>query len=69
MENEKNIATNLNFLLKDDFFKYSFEKLCLNKELNNQEKEYTLSSAILFFDFMTKTKDLKFISKLATILF
>ncbi|AYN01892.1 hypothetical protein [Chryseobacterium sp. 3008163] len=53
---EKNIATNLNSLLKDDFFENSFQKLCLNKELNNMEKEYILSSAILFFQFYDQDK-------------
>lgn len=56
MEQEKKIITNLNSLLNDNFFENAFQKLCLNKELNNLEKEYILSSAILFFRFYDQDK-------------
>lgn len=56
MGNKKRITTNLNFLIEDDFFKNIFQKLCLNKELHSNEKEYILSTAILFFRFYDNDK-------------
>jgi len=44
---------------KDKYFKNIFEKLCLNKELNFQEKEFILTCALLFFKYYNFDKRLK----------
>jgi superfamily II DNA or RNA helicase len=62
---KKNAVTNLNSLLKDEFFKETFQKLCLDKELNFDEKEYILSSALLFFRFYDFNKKNKIYFKIA----
>lgn len=56
MAKEKRDITNLNNLFNEEGFKDIFGKLCLNKELENSEKEFILASAILFFRFYELNK-------------
>ena len=46
-------------LTKDDYFISVFRKLCLNKELSFQEKEFILTCALLFFKYYNFDKRLK----------
>ncbi|MES2588662.1 MAG: DEAD/DEAH box helicase [Bacteroidota bacterium] len=46
-------------LSEDKYFNDIFEKLCLNKELSFQEKEFILTCALLFFKYYNFDKRLK----------
>lgn len=56
MAKEHKDILNLNKLLKEEGFRSIFQKLCLNVELDNSEKEFILSCAILFFRFYDQDK-------------
>jgi hypothetical protein len=60
MANKKNAdLKELKKLTKDDYFISIFKKLCLNKELSFQEKEFILTCALFFFKYYNLDKRLK----------
>ncbi len=42
------------YLIKDKRFKNTFKKLCIEEQLDNNEKEYILTCSLIFFNFFNK---------------